>query len=480
MKPLLLILFAACTREATVYPPPELSTWSTNVSTVTGTDVTTPTSTTPTVVDTGPTTEPPPGPVLQFDGPVPKNVLWLSIDTLRKDHWGAYGDVDALPFLNSKLNEGLNLTDAKQCTNWTWAGTTCGMSGANNVDNGYIPCLCSQDGDRALDSIKYIAEVFSDENWSTTLVTTNGWLDPDWNNTQGFDSVVRQGGQRASVVLEKGLEQLEIIAVSDNPWFLHLHFYDPHAPYNPPEEYLGALDELEEVPWDLANRDQQYDARDDWPTMEPELAALLEAHLRTRYAAEVRYMDDAFAEWWDIYDAQGYLDDTLVVVWADHGEAFWEHGRQTHAQTLYNEENDVTVYFWAKNLQAGTFSGPASIIDVAPTVLDAQGIDIPTSWTGVPLQHIEDDRIRYNGTNAREGIIQSIIRDEERILFYWRSGLIEVTDASTDESETINLYDPNSTQTLELWSLLLPRVEQALEFVDTVRYTFVWPPDLPH
>lgn len=479
MTPLLLILFAACTREATVYPPPELTTWGTTNTQVTGTDQTSPTGTTPTGTTT-PTTDPEPEPVLQFDGPVPTNVLWLSIDTLRKDVWGAYGDVDALPFLNSKLEEGLSLSDAKQCTNWTWAGTTCGMSGSNNIDNDYIPCLCSRDGDRAPDSIKYIAEVFSDESWNSTLVTTNGWLDPDWNNTQGFDTVVRQGGQRAGVVLEKGLEQLETMSGSDNPWFLHLHFYDPHAPYNPPEEYLGALDELEEVPWNLANRDQHYDARDDWPTMPPEEQALLEAHLRARYEGEVLYMDDAFAEWWEIYDAQGYLDDTLVVVWADHGEAFWEHGRQTHAQTIYGEENDVTVYFWAKNLQSGVFSGPSSVIDIGPTVLDALDIPIPNSWTGVPLQDIQSDRIRYNDANAREGIIQSIIRGEERILFYWRSGNVEVTDASTDPAEVINLYDPNSEQTLELWDLLLPRVEEALEFVDTVRYEFVWPADLPH
>ena len=429
----------------------------------------------------GGTTAPTSGKLIQFDGEVPKNILWISIDTLRRDVWSRYGGDGTLPFLDSLMAEGFVLDDVRQCSNWTGAGTSCTMSGRHGIDAGFEPVLGAREGvDFIPDDSVFFAEVMRDQGYRTELITTNGWLAGTWGNTQGFDVERNRGGARAEAVLDEALADI-LTDPSDRPWFFHLHLIDPHAPYDPPESYLDALDGRAELPWDLSNRDEHYsvNAGAGYDDLSPDLKAELEAQLRIRYQAEIRMMDDAIADMWPVFDASRLLDDTLVVVWADHGEAFWEHGHQTHAWDLYDEENKVILFLWAKNLRSGSFDGPVSTIDLVPTLYDLYGIEAPPEVTGEVIDDIEAGRVRYSMANARAGVVQSITRDTQRILFYWRTGEVVVTDAATDPGETENLYDPADPMTLELWELLRPRVEQAVEAVDQGRWPVIWPAELP-
>ena len=481
-----LILMAACEREPVVYPPPELS--ETGVTAGTGSGAT-PSGTTGTATGTTPTgttgTGTPSGTgtgtgLIQFDGPRPKNILFWSIDTLRRDLFVRYGGESHMPFLDGLMAEGVVFDDVMQCSNWTYAGTSCTMSGRHGIDAGYEPPLSGREGvDFVPEDSVFMAEVLQDEGWHTILWSTNGWLRTAWGSTQGFIVDEHLGGARAARVLDEAKADV-LEAPSDRPWFTHIHFYDPHAPYNPPEDYLGELEGRTELPWDLSLRDQHYDARDDYHALDTATQEELNAQLTIRYEAEVRFMDDRMSDKWAEWDKAGLLDDTLVVFWADHGEAFWEHGRQTHAYHLFEEENSVAMWLWAKNIRPNSFGGPVSTIDLMPTLLDLYDVQVPETVTGAVLPDgVSDDRIRYSMAIARTGAVQSIRRGTQRIHFYWSTGAVVVTDTDVDPTEREDLYDPAGELTLELWELLKPRVEQAEAALDTDRWPITWPPDLP-
>lgn len=422
-------------------------------------------------------------PALEFYGSVPKNVLFLSVDTLRKDHLGFYGNEDHLtPFLDRVAAEGMVMDDHTQCSCWTFGSTTCTLAGRTNVERGHMPRLNGTELNRPRvpEGTPFLATWLADAGFSTVIVSGNDWLSSNWGNTQGYDRSLRPSGGGADGVAETGIENLreQLEADGGGRWFLHLHFMEPHASYDPPQQYIIGQDKLEPWPKDLTNRDNHYDDRAEWPSMTQAERDLLEAHLRILYQGEIRHLDDELELIWADLEREGLLDDTLVVLWNDHGEQFWEHGYQTHAYTLQREENDGILMFWAKNLVPGRYAGPTSAIDLAPTVLDLMGVDRPPEVTGFPIGSAPPDRVRYADALARLGGVNMAIKDGRKMVFYW-SGRVGVWDRRVDPLEKNDLFDRTDPFHLELWGLVKAQAEAMAPLVVGGDPKPVFPAGLP-
>jgi arylsulfatase A-like enzyme len=412
----------------------------------------TPTPTTPVT----PCTETVEQGVLGFtDCEPPRNVFLLSIDTLRRDHFSRWGGQGVTPYMDQLIDEGVVLDNHTQCSNWTYAGMTCTTLGRPGLDLDWVPELTGSA--EPMPESGTLPGWLSDAGYYTLVNSLNGWFSDEWNTLQGYQDRLVAGGNTKLAMLAAA-DQLQAHG-TDDPWFVHVHVIEPHAPYVPPDEYLEGLDELEPAPWDLTDRDQHYFARDTWPSMSDEEQALLESHLRVRYAGEVAWVDDlvkgAIAE----LDARGLLEDTIFVVFSDHGESFWEHGNQTHAHTLHADENNGLLFFWAKDILPGVWSGPTTAIDLAPTLLDLLGVPIPAEVEGIPLGQAEEDRPRFHSSMARQGTLQSVVHGDLKLHFSWRTGALELYDRSADAAERADLYDPKDERVVALWALLRPEVE---------------------
>lgn len=407
--------------------------------------------------DSGPPTETFP----QFRGSVPKNLLMFSMDTFRKDHVGRYGDHGVTAFLDAKMAQGLVLDQHRSCSNWTMASVWCVGTGASNVDLGYVPQLA--DGDAAIAPVTpTLASTLADAGYYTVLLTSNGWFNSGHGTSEGFQVAIRPDDARTLPLLELGAQYIrEAQSLGYDRWYLHLHVKEPHAAYNPPDEYLEGLADLDPVPYDLTDVDSHYAARDGWWGLSEEEQALLLQHLLVRYAGEVEWLDDQLEEGWKQLDQAGILDDTLVVVWVDHGEQFWEHDEQTHAYDLFHEENDVLAFFWAKNIVPGVWDGPTWHPDLAPTVLDLFAIEAPETMTGVPVGTADPDRVLLPISAARNGVVQAAIRGNEKLHYRWSTGQKGYFDLAGDPIEANNRYDPASAAVIDLWGALLPEVERA-------------------
>ena len=418
--------------------------------------------------------------VPQFLGRVPRNIVMVSLDTFRRDALTRYGGHGKAPFLDALAADGFVLDHHVQCSNWTFSATSCTLSGRYNIRAGMEPVLSDIWAEPWPEGTPFLAShLLAAGRWSV-LSSTNGWLAEDWGNTQGYNLMFHPASGTALGAYFEGKVELEK-AIADGRakegWLLHVHATEPHAAYSPPEEYLDELDDLEPIPWDLDDRPSHYEAREEWPTMTPEEQELLLAHLKVRYAGEIASLDD---ELYTIYldlDAEGLLDDAMLVVWTDHGEAFWEHGYQTHAYTLHGEENDGIAMIWAPNIVPQAWSEPTSAIDLAPTLLSLLDLPGASEMDGVPVGTAPADRPLFSMASARLGVVQSVYQSDRKLIFSWY-GTVREYDRSTDPGETTNLYRPDapSAESQALWDLLEPEIEAAAAIIP---YAIpVWPAEL--
>jgi len=399
--------------------------------------------------------------VLQFEGEVPKNLIFISIDTFRKDHMGFHGDLGLTPFFDQIASEGVVLNNHYQCSNWTFGSTTCTLAGRYNIERGHIPRLNGNATNRppVPEGTPFLATWLGEAGFFSVVISANDWLSKNWGNTQGYLAESRPGGNSLKV-REKAVE-ITTEAMSSGQfdrWFMHMHHMEPHASYNPDESFIEGQDELEPWPDDLSNRNIHYGHRNNWASMDPEEQLLLEAHLRILYEAEIRTVDSRIGQNWASLEAGGWLDDALVVIWNDHGEQFWEHDSQTHAYELFGEENDGFAIFWAKNLVPGVYEGPTSSIDLVPTILDLYDLPIPDEVTGYPIGTAPPERPIFMEALARKGGVQAIVKDGYKLHYRW-AGFAEMFDRNVDPTEKNDLFDPVDPKVLELWGQLRPMID---------------------
>ena len=401
---------------------------------------------------------------LEFLGARPTNVLMISIDTFRKDHLTRYGGQGETDWMDGIMADGVVMDDYLTCSNWTFPGLSCTVLGRYHEDNGHLPQMSVMNRAPFPDNSPFVAEAFRDAGFDTAVSSRNGWFSEEWNALQGYDTIL-PGVFGADAQLQRGLEHLTADdgpQANGQPWFLHVHVTEPHVSYDPPESYLGELEDLEPIDFDLTVSSQHYDARDSWPVLGPSEQELVLQHMQIRYRAEIAWLDDLLEAKMAEYDAAGLLDDTLVVFWNDHGEQFWEHGSLTHAYDLYRQENDGFLFFWSKNIVPSEWSHPTHAVDVVPTVLDvAQVLDLHERSGEVIGTVTDPDRVRFGQAIARNGAVFSVTRGSDRFMYFGRAGRYERYDLAADPGETNDLYRQDPALDAELLDLLQPRIDKA-------------------
>ena len=301
------------------------------------------------------------------------NVLLLSVDSLRADHADGMGGTRATgPTLRTLARTGTVFTQATTAAPWTTPSMASVLTGltpwAHHVRR----------DDRTLSGqVPTLAERLRQAGYATAAVVPSATLSEEYGFARGFD-FFSNGRYDHNTVTSPAMAGTALNWLehrpAGRPFFLWVHFWDPHFNYLPPAPYDAAVAPAwKPVPGTV------YD-----------LAALKNAHaplaarelewLRSQYDGELLHTDRYLGEILEMVDRTTDGTGTLVIVLGDHGEAFQEHGWLTHTVRVDEEMVHVPLAFrWTGHLPAGkTIDAPVSLADVAPTVLDMLELEVPS------------------------------------------------------------------------------------------------------
>jgi arylsulfatase A-like enzyme len=293
-------------------------------------------------------------------------LVWVSQDTLRADHLGAYGyDRDTSPNFD-RLGRGFTVFDrAVSPASWTLPALASQMTSRYPSFHGATHRLNAADT-----RFPTLFETLAQAGFTVLGVTGNPFVSPKYTLTRGFDALTYTG-LRADVVSRLARQLVDQWGGGDLALFVH--YMDPHDPYNPPEPYRKRFGKP------YAGEVNGYNHRSAARTEEDV------QHVRDLYDGEVAFTDHEIAGLLEALGQKGILDQAVIAYSADHGEELKDHGGWGHAHTLHEELLHVPFALRIPGVAARRIAMPVSLVDLAPTLLDVLGIQAPSSYQGRSL-----------------------------------------------------------------------------------------------
>jgi arylsulfatase A-like enzyme len=195
----------------------------------------------------------------------------------------------------------------------------------------------------------------------------------------------------------------------DRPFFIFLHFYDPHWHYAPPPDVLKLFE--------TSYAGKLTGNLRDFQTLRPDQVKPEDlAHLLALYDGEIRYTDNEIGRLISHLKARDVLRNTLTIVTSDHGEEFLEHGSWEHQKTLYEEVIRVPLLVSGPGATPRREAQPTSLLDIAPTILEFMSVQAPPAMKGLSLlRPVPEAREMYGETDhTLDGSRLSFLRAGQR------------------------------------------------------------------
>ena len=365
-------------------------------------------------------------------GPDKPNVIIIVLDAARAD---AVYKKGAAPFLQQLAAEGLVFDDALSMSSNTHTSVATLLTGTPPRTHGLIDY-------EAWNHEMMISEVFKKAGYQTAGFSANSVISDSLDFNYGFDTFVQRYWVPAEMLNLDVSAYLAGVRDASKPQFLYLHYIDPHDPYFSPDyfnrktknkfDWPGSVDP--NIVRDTFNKN----GRDGRERVDKKQLA----EMKAMYAREVSYIDRRLRALFDVLRAAGVLDNALVIITADHGEEFLEHGGVKHTYTLYQEVIHVPLIVWG-NLPQGwrkqhRADRPVSLMDVAPTVLDFAGLKRTPHCRGA---HLFGDTVPEERYGFTQGMAPGKFTDACRIGYLVAGPWKFITCDKKNVSRLYNLED---------------------------------------
>jgi arylsulfatase A-like enzyme len=332
------------------------------------------------------------------------NVILVLVDTLRADHLSAFGySRRTSPEIDALAERGVAFSGAISQAPYT-------SKSIEALFTGDLPSPAAAVSTRELPEWREtLAEHFHAAGYQTGGFSGNPLVSRTTGYAQGFDTF-----EMESLNYRPAVEMFEAalgwLGRRDRgrPFFLYVHCMDVHAPYAPPEsddlwrgDYEGPVERKTSSNYVVGIREAGLEA------FERETAARFGGRdlerLVSLYDASIHYFDRVFGAFYRELESSGRLRDTIVVLVADHGEEFMEHGSLGHGRTLFDHQVRVPLLVWGPGIPAGVrVDAPVAVADIMPTLLDL--VDLPRAETG----YGESLRPLWQRNEARRATVASV------------------------------------------------------------------------
>ncbi len=371
-----------------------------------------------------------------------KNVILLTLDTLRRDVLGCYGALWGLtPFIDSIQTKCIRFNKAQSTGPYTQAAFPGILTSSY-----YLEYVKEEKTRQYLSSKRVlVSEILQLRGITTAAFHSNAYLWDvfGWNRGWDFfyDSSEEEVTDEVPYTAASFLNQRVSAWFSTNqpklaerPFFLWLHYMDVHEPYVPERKYVEDVDptinlsqgEMMDLFRNVLLKRDVSDLR----TVET---------LRKLYLAHVREIDDAVREFFTVLEKSGHLNDSVIIMTADHGDEFNEHGGLSHDGKMYSELLDVPLIIYDPALKEGKSSETVvSTIDVSPSILYLFDLDPAGAFEGHSLLPLEAYPARgvYGEAIDKHGTTE---KGATRGVFFYREGDMKVIYREKDDAW--ELYD---------------------------------------
>ena len=311
------------------------------------------------------------------------NVILISLDTLRPDHLGCYGySKPTSPNLDAFCEESVVYEQVI-------AQAPSTLPSHASMFTSLLPHHHGASWEaktRLPEGVLTLAEVLESAGYATAALAGGGQMDSVFGLDQGFDLYENPGSEDFRATVERGIEWID--QTPDRPFFLFLHSYEVHHPYDPEpadlevmnEGYSGPLPDAIDI--ELLRQINRKEITID----EADLA-----HIIATYNAEIRSADAGFGLLVQALKDRDLYDSSLIIFTSDHGEEFGEHGAVGwHSHTLYDEllRVPLIIRFPGGELSGEVVRSQVRLMDVAPTVTTTVGLDPVAAFDGIDLGQV--------------------------------------------------------------------------------------------
>ncbi len=394
------------------------------------------------------------------------NVLLIGVDTLRADHLGCLGYAqDTTPTLDRLAREGVLCMRTMSTSGWTLPSVMSVMTSL------YPPVhQVSTYKNRLPQEAVTLAKILKTSGYTTAGFVSNPLVHSQYGFATGFDLyddftvsldvdmniLGKHDEAMADPALACTSELITRTAIRwlerspREPLFLFVFYLDPHYDYIPPPPFDTIFDP--DYQGDINGRGIRKEPRRSQRPAGRDLQ-----HLLALYDGEIRYTDTYVAELLRAFAKAGLLENTLVIVFGDHGDEFYEHGKTAHDRTLYQEILHVPLLLWWPNrLPAGRrVDTLTSLVDIMPTVLDYLGLPWEGPLQGASLRPLMEGRTdRLHDTVWAElntwTHVQAVVGDHDTLIRNVGNDTWELYDLSHDPREQTNLYRQSSAAEIRL------------------------------
>ena len=394
------------------------------------------------------------------------SVILITVDTLRADHLGCYGyPRDTSPTIDGLARESVLFERVATSMSTTLPAHTSLFTSSYPARNGVLANynVWKQPAPTDHEDLRSVSQLFKAEGYQTAAFVSVHHLGRGSGVDAGFDSFDGvtanisttksnpRSERSADVTTDRAMNWLE--HSSKEPFFMWIHYFDPHFPYSPPKDYR-----------DLFHTDSEVDRLLDERKVLPKLRESA-ARYYNLYDGEIRFVDDQIKRVFDKLRELGLYDDSLIVFTADHGEGLQQHKKLGHG-VIYNEQLLIP---WVMKLPGGErggsrVSGLASVIDIFPTVIAVadlpitsrgfDGIDVLTQEREYALAEREHTKERF-GSELNYALIGKRFK-----YFYYTESDDELFDLENDSAETVNLIESNGDVAESMRNELLKLVHE--------------------
>ncbi|MDP6762890.1 MAG: sulfatase [Planctomycetota bacterium] len=393
-------------------------------------------------------------------------VIVIDVDTLRADRLGHYGyERETSPRFDAFAAEATAFA-------WAFAQAPFTVPSQTSIFTGLYPTRHGRIDDKAAlpDAVVPLAEVLSEAGYDTAAFVDGGYMGSGYGLERGFDVYDDRAGGLAAIG-PRVEEWLGTRLADDDPFFLLVHTYDVHTPYDSsPEPYRSMFVDPQAMPSPefraLLGPEllRIWEGRHDEDP--PRLSAEQLAYVEGLYDGGIRYVDTWLGEFLDGLKERGLYDDALIVFLSDHGEEFFDHGGVMHDKLFTPVSRIPLVLKLPGQREGGSVEAVVESIDVLPTILEVLELDALEDIDGASLLSLIDGSAPASEQVAISespfyGRQIAVATDTHHMLTSRKTRRVELFSYRTDPREQADL-------SVELPELAARLARFALEWHDVV------------